>query len=83
MSTPTSPSTAARRPLCPQCGCSTIRITTAVRVSYDLVFDPSSDDLAVVDARVGDAAWDASNPSECPGCGWSGSVGDLGCVRSR
>lgn len=65
------------QPLCPNCGHSSIRITTSVLIHYDIIFDASNHDFAVIDELVGDAMWDETNDAWCPVCGWQGTVGDL------
>ena len=65
------------RPLCPRCGCGTIRIATTVSVEYEVLLAPDSGDLAVLSELIGDAMWERSSGARCPSCGWLGVVGDL------
>ncbi len=63
--------------LCPTCGGTSVRITTSIEVSYDVVFETNARDFLVVDEVLGDAMWDAETPVVCPRCGWHGTVAEL------
>lgn len=64
-------------PLCPSCGGSSIRITTAVLVHYDIIYDAAVHDFAVIDELIGDAMWDGHSEASCTVCEWIGTVDQL------
>lgn len=67
----------AEHALCPVCGGTSVRITTSIEVSYDVVFEASAHDFLVIDEVLGDAMWDGGTAVSCPHCHWHGTVGQL------
>lgn len=61
-------------PLCPSCDGPELVVTTEVRAEFHVYRDPAGQ-LAVRDARWGDAEWDPEAPATCRACAWRGTVG--------
>ena len=64
-------------PLCPDCGAKQIRIQTSVFIDYEVAVGGDLDNLRVISDLIGDAMWDETSRTTCPGCGWEGKVADL------
>ncbi len=46
-------------------------------VHYDVVYESTADDFAVIDELLGDAMWDGDTGATCHACGWHGTVSDI------
>ena len=60
--------------LCPNCGASTLRISTDAVVTYDITYDTQASELVVVGERIGDSEWDLKSEADCPQCHWHGRL---------
>ena len=71
-STPTSsPAT-----LCPNCGGTSLSVTTSTTITYHVVFDHDTRELVVVSESVGDTDWDEQSLAACAACNWQGKLRD-------
>lgn len=64
-------------PLCPCCRASRVRIRSSVQILYEVVANPVSQEMMVVDETVEEAGWEEHDEVFCPYCAWTGTVAEL------
>ncbi len=76
-----SPTELPLRPLCPGCGSERVSLSTAVRVTFEVVSARGCDqDLQVLSHQLDGCGWDDDDPAECRHCGWTGPAAQLGAA---